>query len=68
MNEEEKKKRYKTIVEIQSNIRETRPPSWTAILYKSTIPRGGGEYPEGNSCFSIYHISWIKMKKKTSVN
>ena len=27
------------------------------LLYYTTIPRGGGEYPEGNSCFSIYHIS-----------
>ena len=24
--------------------------------------------PEGDSCFSIYQISWIKMKKATSVN
>ena len=22
-------------------------------------------YPEGDSCFSIYQISWIKMKKVT---
>ena len=22
-------------------------------------------YPEGDSCFSIYQISWIKMKKST---
>ena len=34
-------------------------------LYYTTIPRGGGEYPEGDSCFSIYQISWIKMKKVT---
>ena len=26
-------------------------------LYYTTIPRGGGEYPEGNSCFIIYQIS-----------
>ena len=24
--------------------------------------------PEGDSCFSIYRISWIKMKKVTFVN
>ena len=40
-----KKKRYKTIVEIQSNIRETRPPSWTAILYN--YPTRGRWIPWG---------------------
>ena len=24
--------------------------------------------PEGDSCFSIYQFSWIKIKKKLSVN
>ena len=66
MNEEvKKKKRKKTVqndwtakkgkhihlVEIKSNIRETRSPSWTTMLYN--YPTRGGEYSEEDSCFSI---------------
>ena len=29
-----------------------------------TDPGGGGGGGLGNSCFSIYQISWITMKKK----
>ena len=55
MNEEVKKKKKKTVqndwtakkgkhihlVEIKSNIRDTRPPSWTAMLYSHPTRRGG---------------------------
>ena len=77
MNEEVKKKRYKTIERQKRENTFTRSKSSRISekhvrsheqLYYTTIPRGGGEYPEGDSCFSIYQISWIKMKKITSVN
>ena len=71
---EEVKKRYKTTERQKRENTFTRSKSSQISekhvrsheqLYYTTIPRGGGEYPEGDSCFSIYQISWIKMKKVT---
>ena len=77
MSEEVKKKSYKTMERQKRKNIFTRSKSSRISekhvrsheqLYYTTIPRGGGEYPEGDGCFSIYQISWIKMKKITSVN
>ena len=77
MSEEVKKKNYKTIERQKRKNTFTRSKSSRISekhvrshgqLYYTAIPRGGGEYPEGDSCFSIYQFSWIKMKKITSVN
>ena len=57
-----KKKRYKTIERQKrentftwsksSRISEKHVPPHELLCY-TTIPRGGGEYSEGDSCFSI---------------
>ena len=39
-----KKGKHIHLAEIKSNIRDTRPPSWTAMLYNYPTRRGGGGF------------------------